>query len=277
LCILLAEDNAVNQRLATVNLETWGHRVVVARDGLEAVEAFSAQHFDLILMDSQMPRLGGFEATAEIRRREAGGGDGRHGLDGQHGRGAARVPIIAMTANVMKGYREECLAAGMDGYVAKPMRRHELIQAIAGVVPGFLVEGAAPAEPSILSMASMQSMPPASPDDAIFEPAALLESLGGNRTALAEMIRLCLEEDTPRLLADLHEGLETNDFTAIEYAAHGLKGLVGAFHAPSAQSAALHLEESARGHETESIPSRAHALEEELARLAEALRACAKT
>ena len=124
--ILLAEDNAVNQRLAVVNLESWGHRVTVAHDGSEAVEAFSAQPFDLILMDSQMPRMSGFEAAAEIRRREQGRG--------------GRVPIIAMTANVMKGYREECLAVGMDGYVAKPMRRHDLIKEIAEVVPGFLVK-----------------------------------------------------------------------------------------------------------------------------------------
>ena len=117
--MLLAEDNAVNQRLAAVNLEAWGHFVTVARaDGREAVEAFSAQAFDLILMDSQMPRMGGFEATAEIRHREQAG----DGEDAREGDGARRrrVPIIAMTANVMKGYREECLAAGMDGYVAKP-------------------------------------------------------------------------------------------------------------------------------------------------------------
>jgi len=253
--ILLAEDNAVNQRLAVVNLESWGHKVTVACDGREAVEANSARTFDLILMDSQMPRMSGFEATAEIRRREDGGGH--------------RVPIIAMTANVMKGYREECLAAGMDGYVSKPMRRHELVNAMAAAVRDLIIEGedAAPGEAAPVP-------PPQSPsgDGAVFDEAAALEGVGGNCATLAEMIRLCLDEDAPRLLAGLREGLETKDFAAVEQAAHGLKGLVGEFHAPAAYTAAKELEEAGRGHESESIPAHAQTLFEEFERLAAALR-----
>jgi len=253
--VLLAEDNAVNQRLAVVNLESWGHTVTVAHDGREAVEAFTAQPFDLVLMDSQMPRMSGFEAAVEIRRRE-GAGDGH-------------IPIIAMTANVMKGYREECLAAGMDGYVAKPMRRHELLKEIAAVVPDFLLEKEGPrrAEANV----APASAPPAS-EGAVFDAAALLESLGGNRATVAEMIRLCLDEDAPRLIANLRHGLETHDFAAIEQAAHGIKGLVGEFHAPAAYAAAKQLEDAGRGHETESIPSAAQALFDEFDRLAVALR-----
>ncbi|MEI9896858.1 MAG: response regulator [Chthoniobacter sp.] len=254
--ILLAEDNAVNQRLAVVNLELWGHTVTVAHNGLEAVEACSARSFDLILMDSQMPRMGGFEATAEIRRRE--GADGR------------RVPIIAMTANVMKGYREECLAAGMDGYVAKPMRRRELIGEIAEVIPGFILEG----EGAVVAVATIKPAAPIDPppDGAPFDSAALLESLNGNRAMVAEMIHLCLDEDGPRLLGNLRDGLATHDFSAIEHAAHGLKGLVGEFHAPTAQAAAKHLEDAARGHESESVPANAQALLDEFDRLSAALR-----
>ena len=104
--ILLAEDNLVNQKVAQKLLEREGHSVVIANNGREAVEKYEAEHFDLILMDVQMPEMDGFEATAEIRAQEQG--TTRH------------IPIIALTAHAMKGYSEQCLAAGMDGYVSKP-------------------------------------------------------------------------------------------------------------------------------------------------------------
>jgi CheY-like chemotaxis protein/HPt (histidine-containing phosphotransfer) domain-containing protein len=255
--ILLAEDNAVNQRLAVVNLESWGHTVNVAHDGREAVEACSAADFDLVLMDSQMPRMGGFEATVEIRKRE-------EARDGQ------RVPIIAMTANVMKGYRDECLAAGMDGYVAKPMRRHELIREIASVVPGLILEDGDNAAASAVPVCAPAAPAPVS--DAPFDADALLKSLNGNRDLVAEMVRLCLDEDAPRLIGNLREGLATRDVSAIEQAAHGMKGLVGEFHAPAAHAAAKQLEDAARGHETEMIPSHAQELVDEFDRLSAALR-----
>jgi CheY-like chemotaxis protein len=118
--ILLAEDSFTNQRLAVGLLSKWGHDVTVAKNGLEAIAAFDAAAFDLVLMDVQMPEMDGFQATAVIREREACRN--------------TRTPIIAMTAHAMKGDREECLAAGMDGYVAKPIRRDELQQAIEKVL-----------------------------------------------------------------------------------------------------------------------------------------------
>jgi PAS domain S-box-containing protein len=110
--VLVAEDNAVNQRLVSRLLEKRGHRVTVTANGREAVEALANQTFDLVLMDVQMPEMDGFEATMAIREREKHNG--------------AYIPIIALTAHAMKGDKDRCLAAGMDGYLAKPIRSQEL-------------------------------------------------------------------------------------------------------------------------------------------------------
>jgi two-component system sensor histidine kinase/response regulator len=114
--VLLAEDNLVNQKVVVRTLEKCGHSVVVAGTGREALEALDRAPFDLVFMDIQMPELNGFEATAEIRKKEKATG--------------GHIPIIAMTANAMKGDREECLLAGMDAYVAKPVGIKELREAI---------------------------------------------------------------------------------------------------------------------------------------------------
>ncbi|MBN1940122.1 MAG: response regulator [Candidatus Aminicenantes bacterium] len=114
--ILLAEDNIINQKLAVRILENRGHRVTIAGDGAEALEALNKERFDVILMDVQMPMMDGIQATAEIRRREAQTG--------------AHVPIIAMTAHAMAGDREKCLAAGMDDYVSKPLKPLDMMKTI---------------------------------------------------------------------------------------------------------------------------------------------------
>ncbi len=119
--ILLVEDSIANQKLAMGVLKKWGHAVTVANNGVEAVHSWASQRFDLILMDIQMPEMDGLQATAEIREREK--------TTGTH------TPIIAMTAHAMRGDREECLAAGMDGYVSKPVRMKELQAAIRPFVP----------------------------------------------------------------------------------------------------------------------------------------------
>ncbi len=118
--VLLAEDNAVNQTLAKRLLEKRGYLVFAVGDGRAAVEAFEKDHFDVVLMDIQMPEMDGFEATARIREKEKTLG--------------GHIPIIALTANALKGDQERCLAAGMDGYISKPIRTSELLEAIENLV-----------------------------------------------------------------------------------------------------------------------------------------------
>ncbi len=128
--VLLAEDNLVNQKIIVKVLEKQGFSVVLAGNGREAIAAAERESFDLALMDVQMPEMDGFEATAEIRRREAETGGGR-------------LPIVALTAHALKGDREVCLAAGMDSYMSKPIHAGELLALIAELVPA----PASPPEP----------------------------------------------------------------------------------------------------------------------------------
>ena len=120
--VLLVEDNPVNQQLATRLLEKWGHRVTLAADGQLALDALEHESFDVALMDMQMPVMGGIEATREIRRREAA-------------LAKPRLPIIAMTANAMQGDREACLDAGMDDYIAKPIKAADLANTLKLLPP----------------------------------------------------------------------------------------------------------------------------------------------
>jgi CheY-like chemotaxis protein/anti-sigma regulatory factor (Ser/Thr protein kinase) len=122
LSILLAEDHPVNRKLAVLILERQGHQVTSAENGREALAALEQGSFDLALMDVQMPEMDGLEATQLIREREKGTG--------------CHIPILAMTAHAMEGDREKCLAAGMDGYVSKPVRLTELLTAIAACTAG---------------------------------------------------------------------------------------------------------------------------------------------
>jgi two-component system sensor histidine kinase/response regulator len=116
LSILLAEDNAVNRQLALLLLQKQGHRVTCARDGAEALVLFDQARFDLVLMDVEMPNLNGLEASMAIREREKTCG--------------GHIPIVAMTACVMKGDEEMCLASGMDAYLSKPIRPKDLANLI---------------------------------------------------------------------------------------------------------------------------------------------------
>jgi two-component system sensor histidine kinase/response regulator len=176
-------------------------------------------------MDLQMPRMDGIAATATIRQMEADG---------------TRVPIIALTANVLKGVREECHAAGMCGYLAKPIREHELLAAIEAVVPGLS------ANPAIAAHAKPQVLPTLTDDSQPFLADVLIGSVNGSRQTLAGLLEDCRDGDFPDLFTQLSEALLANDLRGVQRAAHACKGVIGVFHAPAAFAAAKQLEESAR-------------------------------
>jgi two-component system, sensor histidine kinase and response regulator len=241
--ILLAEDNVVNQKVATRMLENRGCRVTVAGDGLAALEALESEEFDLILMDVQMPRMGGFEATQTIRAREAGSG--------------RRLPIVAMTAHAMKGDRERCLEAGMDGYVTKPVRSADLFAAIDAV--------------------TQEREPDALPDpflsvqDEVLDRASLMEQFGGDLELFRETFVL-FEAELPSLLVQLDEAILNRDSSLLGRTAHTLKGSLANFHATHAVAAALELETLGRAGSVAGAGEVRERLGRELDRAREALR-----
>jgi CheY-like chemotaxis protein len=244
--VLLAEDNAVNQKLAVRLLEKRGHSVVVADNGREALAALERQEFDAVLMDVQMPEMDGFEATAAIRARERQTG--------------AHVPVIAMTANAMKGDREQCLEAGMDSYVSKPLRPEDLFAVLEGAVPE--------AEPAA------RNGPPDPPDPDVFDPVVALKRFGGDPELMRELAGVCVEE-CPKLMARIRRAVEDKDGAKLRIAAHALKGAVGTFEARTTFEAAWRLEQMGRDQTWADADAALAGLEAAVGRLVPALRSLA--
>jgi len=215
--ILLADDNEVNQQVGLWILQQLGFTADLASNGREVLEQLHRQRYDVVLMDVQMPEMDGMEATAEIRRWE-------------QQRGAGRVPIIAMTAHAMKGDRERCMEAGMDGYVSKPIQTQELFSAIAALVPTVPATAAAP---------SGQSTP--SENGGILDESEALARVGGDRELLKSLTEVFFDSYPPQL-AQMREAIAANDASQVYRLAHTLVGAVGIFAAPSASSAAARLE-----------------------------------
>ncbi|MER3414743.1 MAG: hypothetical protein C4297_00820 [Gemmataceae bacterium] len=235
--ILLAEDSPTNQKLVVSLLHKRGHVVVVAGTGAEAVAAVSRQPFDVILMDLQMPDMDGLDATRAIRKLEEG--SGRH------------TPIIALTAHALKGDKERCLQAGMDGYLAKPLRAVELYRAVeSSAIPPSQ-------ETQILHLPAWQQD---------FMLPVALERVGGDLQLLREVVQAFLEE-LPEVLSQVHQALARRDLTSLAGAAHRLKGSLDALGAKPAWELALHLEQACRAHAQQDPAALVQRLEEALQRL----------
>jgi PAS domain S-box-containing protein len=226
--VLLAEDNPVNQQLALTLLRKHGAVVTLATDGHEAVQAFESGPFDVILMDVQMPELDGLEAARLIRSREAAG---------------ARVPIIALTARAMAGDREACLAAGMDSYLAKPIRAGELLGAVNQALGTSTVHRgrAAGAAGSAGSAPVGVAAPEASPIDLDD-----LRAVTGDDPELMAQMLLAFKSDVPRHVSRITEGVATSDAGIVREAAHTLKGAAAAIGARAVRDLAQKLEAAGR-------------------------------
>ncbi len=218
--ILLAEDNLINQKVASRLLQKQGHRVVIAVNGREALRILGEQPFDVVLMDVQMPEMGGFEATASIRAAEQG--TTRH------------LPIIAMTAHAMKGDRQRCLAAGMDGYVPKPIEVNALWEALEGITP---------ASPPTRDRAAASMI-----SETVLNRAEIWKRVDGDLQLLTELVDLFTEE-SPRSLAAVNYAISHNDADGLGRATHDLRGAVSIFSAAEVRESALMLEALSREHD----------------------------
>ena len=224
--ILVAEDNSVNQHLATRLLEREGHSVSIAGSGQEALESFERRQlegnqFDLILMDVQMPDLDGLQATARIREVERPSG--------------RRVPIVAMTAQAAESDRLRCLESGMDGYVTKPVNVPDLLKMIESVVSGGNSMNA-----DLLSDESSVEVQLHQLDESL-----ALSRVGGDVELLKEVVELFLD-DYPLTFEKIKGAVANRDATALEHHAHSLKGSVSTFGANRAFEAAFTLEKQGR-------------------------------
>ncbi len=242
--VLVADDNAANRVLAERILQRRGHCTESARNGQQVLEALSAQRFDVVLMDVQMPEMDGFATTAAIRQME------------QYV--SCHIPVIAMTAYAMKGDRERCLDAGMDGYLAKPLRARELVA---------LVETMADRESELRSAAAADSTPVGNDDFA-----AALARVEGDREILKEQMEFFLR-DCPTILADMGCAASGQDGKNLERAAHRLKGLAAGFDALELVDSARQLEEAAHARNFSEAPSLCATLAAEAAKLQRTIQA----
>ena len=254
--VLVVEDNPVNQTVAKRMLEHVGHSVTVANNGEEALEAIDARHFDVVLMDVQMPVMGGIEATQAIRAREA-----RRSwvLEGDW----KPVPIIAMTAHAMEGDRERCLAAGMDDYVSKPVHPEALFAAIERALgPAGGEEPAGDITLLELDPADRRRIACLDEARAMFE---------GEDGVVEQLVEVFLRE-LPRTVADLHKGAADMDFARLRELGHMIKGSVGVFSAQRAVDAARRLEDLAAAGDPRALTSQAGLAVREMELLGEVLR-----
>jgi signal transduction histidine kinase/DNA-binding response OmpR family regulator len=222
--ILLAEDNVVNQRVAVGLLSRRGHHVTVVANGREAIDAIARESFDLVLMDLQMPVMGGLEATSLIRERERETGD--------------HLWIVAMTAHVMPGDRERCLAGGMDGYLGKPIDRNALFAEVE-------CNNGAAADPA-----------------APIDQADVLRRLYGDEELAADVLRTFFNE-CPEMVDAIGDALAQRNIDLVRRAAHALKGSASTVSANGVAEAARSIEMLATDGHIEALDSAWESLSKE--------------
>jgi len=223
--VLVAEDNYVNREHVTMLLENWGHTVVCVENGRQALAMHAEDSFDLIVMDMEMPEMNGPTAAAAIRTAEK--------TTGQH------VPIIAMTANVLDAARQQCRAAGMDGYVSKPMSGDALLQAIRDVIPTGGEPPLRGVDPEV-----DQGSPGPSPTPA-WDADEALGHVEGNHDALRRLVGAFLA-DSPKVMARIHLALENRDGEDLRKLGHKFKGSLGLMGAGPAGMLAEDMETAGR-------------------------------
>ena len=263
--ILLADDNPINQRVALKTLEKLGYRAEAVGNGAEALEALAQRHYDLVLMDVQMPEMDGVEATRRIRDRRSAVRD-------------HSVPIVALTAHAMKEDRDACLAAGMNDYLSKPIKPDELATALArwagrrpgpepavGLTPGTSAGEAAPAVEAQAELAATDAGEPP-----VFDEAVLLHLLGGDRESAAEITAEFLK-DAPLQAAALHEALAAGDAALARRQAHTLKGASANVGAEALRAVAYRAELACAGGSLQEAGELAEELDAELGRLQDEL------
>ncbi|WP_129353991.1 response regulator [Sorangium cellulosum] len=275
--VLVAEDNAINQKLMRRWLERQDHRVHIVENGRIAVEKIATGQYDVALLDVEMPEMDGLQAARAVRARER--------REGGH------MPLIVVTAYAMKGDRERCLRAGFDGYVTKPVQVEELYDMIDRLVAGpptldiddttRLSLGAPGSSPSHTPVPTspLDSAPPSARSDdrrtsspsvfasrPMFDRTRALERTGGDADLLRELAEVFLEE-CPRWMADIDEAVSAGDARKLQRAAHSLKGGVDSFGARGAFEAAFALEKMARNSDLGGLPEAQFALRAQIERL----------
>ncbi len=240
--VLLAEDNAVNQKLAVRLLQKRGHTVAVAGNGKEALTALEAAKFDLVLMDIQMPDMDGLEATKELRRREKTSG--------------IHTPVVAMTALAMKGDKERCLEAGMDGYLPKPIRAEELDD----ILDAYTAAKSAQFRPDIGER-----------NDSVNEQ-ELLERVDGDRAFIAELADV-FRDDYPKQMSVARQAIGVGDAERLRRASHAMKGALSNLAAKQATGFAISLEEMGKSGNLSGAEEALAQLEGELERVDRKMRA----
>jgi CheY-like chemotaxis protein len=247
--ILLAEDGVVNQQVAMGFLEMRGHQVVVASTGKEALAALEKQPFDVVLMDVHMPELDGIEAAMAIRAKEQ--------TTGQH------LPIIALTASAMKGDRERCLAAGMDGYVSKPFSAQELFEAVERRVTVALASNTpglpTPPKPSVAIDSKDLTD--------VLDWEAAKKRLHGRAESLAQIFL----QEAPKLMTDIQAAIANGEADQLHRAAHTLKGSADIFAAKSVVQAAWEIECMGRDGQMEKAKAACEDLDRKIKQLMTAL------